>query len=64
MGMKCTRRKPCILQTFKRQKVPNGMIRVRTGVAVLTEGLRYYRSTVVKLRDMGDRQCLKLSGLL
>ena len=49
---------------FKRQKVPNGMIRVRTCVSVLTNGLRYYRATVVKLRDMGDRQCLKLSGLL
>jgi len=44
--------------------MPNGMIRVRTRVSDLTEGLRHCRATVVKLLDTGDRQCLKLSGLL
>jgi len=44
--------------------MPNGMIRVRTRVSVLTDGLRHCRATVVKLRDIGYRQCLKLSGLL
>jgi len=52
------------IANFKESRMPNGMIRVRTRVSVLTEGLRHGGATVVKLRDMGDRQCLKLSGLL
>ena len=58
------REKTMHIANFKGSRMPNGMIRVRTRVSVLTEGWRHGRGTVMKLRDMGDRQCLKLSGLL
>ena len=45
-------------------RLPNGMIRARTQVSALNDRLRHDRPTVVKLCDMGNRQCLHLSCLI
>jgi len=45
-------------------RLPNGMIRARTRNSVLSDSLRHDRPTVVKLYDMGNRQCVHLSSLI
>jgi hypothetical protein len=43
---------------------PNSMTRARTHVSALTDRLKYGRANVVKLCDMGKKQCRHLSSLL
>ena len=47
---------------FLASRVSDGMIRVRTRASFVTDRLRHGKATVVKLCDMGNRQCLHLSG--
>jgi len=44
--------------------IANWMIRARTQAPALHDRLRYGRATVVKLCDVGNKQCLHLSSLL
>ena len=44
-------------------RMANGMKHARTRTSALADRLRHGRANVVKLCDMGNRQCLHLSSL-
>ena len=49
---------------FVASRMPKGMIRPRSQASAATDRLRYDRATVVRLCDMGNRQCFHLSSLI
>ena len=50
--------------SFVASQMPIGKIRGLTQASVVTDCMRHRKATVVKLCDMGNRQCLHLSSLL
>jgi len=52
------------IANYVASRMPNGMVRSRTPASALTDCLIHGRATVVKLCDMGNRQCLHLSILI
>jgi hypothetical protein len=60
--MERARRKNLHIANPVASRMPRGLIRVPTQASAVTGRLRHDRATVVKLCDMGNRQCLHLSS--